>query len=96
MATIIHSKLSTTQTRAIIRLIHKKENKKLLKNWRPISLLNTDYKILTTTLAKRLQTILPKIIKSDQTAYIKDRYIGQNIRLINFRYKMILTDRSYF
>ena len=75
--------LSTTQTRAIIRLIHKKEDKKLLKNWRPISLLNTDYKILTTTLAKRLQTILPKIINSDQTAYIKDRYIGQNIRLIN-------------
>ena len=75
--------LSTTQTRAIIRLIHKKEDKKLLKNWRPISLLNTDYKILTTTLAKRLQTILPKMINSDQTAYIKDRYIGQNIRLIN-------------
>jgi hypothetical protein len=75
--------LSATQMRAVIRLIHKKDDKKLLKNWRPISLLNTDYKILTTTLAKRLRNILPTIINSDQTAYIKGRFKGQNIRLIN-------------
>jgi hypothetical protein len=75
--------LSVSQTRAIIRLIYKKRDKQLLKNWRPISLLNSDYKILTTALSKRLKTILPKLISNDQTAYIKGRYIGENIRLIN-------------
>ena len=79
----IKGELSATQKRAIIRLIYKKDDKKLLKNWRPISLLNTDYKILTSALAKRLQHILPKIINSDQSAYIKGRFIGQNIRLVN-------------
>ena len=76
-------RLSTSQTRAIIRLIYKKGDRQLLKNWRPISLLNTDYKILTTALSKRIQGILPKIISNDQTAYVKGRFIGENVRLIN-------------
>lgn len=75
--------LSTSQSRAIIRLIYKKGDRHLLKNWRPISLLNCDYKIFTTVLSKRLQSVLPKIINTDQTAYIKGRNIGENIRLIN-------------
>ena len=53
-----------------------------LKNWRPISLLNTDYKILTKTLASRLKIILPEVINDDQVAYLKERFIGQNIRTI--------------
>ena len=55
---------------------------RLLKNWRPLSLLNTDYKILTKLLAIRLQKVLPSIISEDQTGYIKGRYIGENIRTI--------------
>ena len=76
-------RLSTSQTRAIIRLIYKKGDRQLLKNWRPISLLNTDYKILTTALSKRIQGSLPKIISNDQTAYIKERFIGENVQLTN-------------
>jgi hypothetical protein len=49
---------------------------------RPISLLNVDYKILTKALAQRLCTVLPHIIHEDQTGYIKGRFIGCNIRLI--------------
>ena len=48
---------------------------------RPISLLNVDYKILTKSIAKRLEKVLPKIINSDQTGYIKGRFIGENVRL---------------
>ena len=55
---------------------------RLLASWRPVSILNTDYKILTKTLANRLQLVLPKLISPDQVGYVKNRYIGQNVRLI--------------
>ena len=76
--------LSISQRRGIISLIPKKnKDKTLLDNLRPISLLNVDYKILTKTLAKRLEKVLPTIINPDQTGYVKDRFIGKNVRLIN-------------
>ena len=75
--------MSIDQRRGVINLIPK-QNKDIrrLKNWRPISLLNTDYKILTKALATRLKSVLPSVIHPDQVAYLKGRYIGQNIRTI--------------
>ena len=76
--------LSISQRRGIITLIPKpNKDTTLLDNFRPISLLNTDYKILTKVLTKRLEKVLPKVINADQTGYIKNRYIGENIRLIS-------------
>ena len=63
--------LSITQRRGIITLIFKKGDCSLLKNWRPITLLTTDYKIFTKALANRLQRVLPSIILTDQTASIR-------------------------
>ena len=78
-----HNSLSIEQRRGILCLIPKKQrNKLLLKNWRPITLLNTDYKILAKILSVRLGSVLDKIVHPDQTAYIKGRFIGENIRLI--------------
>jgi exonuclease III len=78
-----NNKLSIEQKRGLINLIPKKnKNRLILKNWRPISLLNTDYKLLAKILASRLQEVLPHIIKQDQTGYLKNRFIGQNIRLL--------------
>ena len=74
--------LSPTQKRSILSLIFKKNDKHLLKNWRPISLLNTDYKILAHVLANRLKRVINKLIHTDQNGYIKGRNIGYNIRLI--------------
>ena len=77
-------KLSISQRRGIITFIPKpNKNTTALDNFRPISLLNTDYKILTKVIAKRLEKVLPKIINPDQTGYIKNRYIGENVRLIS-------------
>lgn len=45
-------------------------------------MLNIDYKILAHVLAKRLQVSLPIIISNDQQGFIKNRFIGFNIRLI--------------
>ena len=78
-----NGELSVDQKRGVITLIPKKHKIRiLLKNWRPISLLNTDYKILTKCLAIRLHGVLPSIIDLDQTGYLKGRYIGENIRTI--------------
>ena len=74
--------LSATQKRSILSLIFKKNDKQMLKNWRPISLLNTDYKILKHVLANRLKTVITQIIHTDQNGYIKGRNIAYNIRLI--------------
>ena len=52
--------LSVSQKRETITLIPKgDENLSELKNWRPISLLDIDYKILSKVLARRMENILP-------------------------------------
>ena len=75
--------LSIDQKRGLIKLLPKKSKiLTVLKNWRPITLLNTDYKILAHILAQRLQKVLPNLISLDQNGYIQGRYIGCNIRTI--------------
>ena len=76
--------LSISQRQGIIRLIPKKnKNLSLLNNWRPISLLNVDYKIATKALAVRLRKVLPSIMSDVQTGYIEGRFIGEDIRMIS-------------
>ena len=76
--------LSKSQRRGILTLIPKEDITLTdLKNWRPISLPNLDYKILSKILARRLEQFLPNLIHSDQTGFVRGRYIGQNIRLLS-------------
>ena len=56
-------------------LIHKKDDKQLLKNWRPMSLLNVDYKIRSKAVSLRLARVLGSIIDPDQTCLIPGRSI---------------------
>jgi hypothetical protein len=80
----LKGQFSTSQRQAIIRLIEKKDrDKTYIDNWRPISLLNVDLKIISKVLANRLKTVLNKIITSEQTAYVKDRFIGEGTRLLS-------------
>ena len=58
----------------------KKGDRTELKNYRPISLSNVDYKILAFALSNRLHKILDTIISPEQTAYVRKRFIGENIR----------------
>ena len=55
----------------------------MIKNWRPISLINVDAKIASKTLAKRLEKVLPEIIHSNQNAFVKGRSIFDAIRTID-------------
>ena len=77
-------KLGTSQLQAVIKLIEKKErDKRFIKNWRPISILSVDYKIIAKTLATRLKETVPKLISFQQTAYVKNRFIDEGGRLIS-------------
>ena len=55
-----------------------------LKNWRPITLSNCDIKIITKTLAIKVSIALSKTITPNQTAYIKNRQITDNLNLIQY------------
>ena len=54
-----------------------------LKNWRPITLLNCDYKIASKAIASCLKAVLQNLIHNDQTGFLKGRSIAENICLIN-------------
>ena len=75
--------LSANQKRGIITLLYKGEERKDLSNWRPISLLNTDYKIFSKVIALRFQSVLPQIISKHQKGFLKDRNISELIRSID-------------
>jgi hypothetical protein len=79
-ATLKKGEMSISQKQGVISLIPKanKDNSKL-KNWRPITLLNQDYKYLAKCLANRCKEVLPDIINPDQTGFVPDRLIGTNI-----------------
>ena len=75
--------LHISARRGVICLIPKKhKDLNYIKNWRPLTLLNSDYKILSKVLAIRLKLCLDKLINRDQTGFMKNRFIGENIRKI--------------
>ena len=69
--------LCTSQREALLRLIYKKDDKRLAKNWRPISLLNCDYKLASKIITDRLKQVMPSIVHSDQTCSVVGRSIFQ-------------------
>ena len=69
--------------KAIMTLIFKQGDKTNLSNYRPISLTNSDYKIIAFVLSKRLQKVAAALISDHQTGYIKNTYTGFNSRLLN-------------
>ena len=73
-------RLSILQRRGLIRLLPKKDKNPLsVASWRPITLLNVDYKILTKLFSKHLALILPKIVHPDQKGFIRGRNIQDNL-----------------
>ena len=73
----VSKKLVTSQRQAVIKLLEKEDkDKRLISNWRPISLLNVDYRIIS-------KKVLPNLISSQETAYVAQRFIGESGRLIS-------------
>ena len=73
--------LSVTQRLGIITLIPKGDKEKMfLKNWRPLTLLNALYKLVSGCIADRIKPKLETIINGDQKGFVAGRYIGEAIR----------------
>ena len=78
-----NKEMSPSQKQALITLIEKKgKDRNYLENWRPISLINEDARIASKVLAARIVKVLPEIIHTNQTGYVKDRFIGEAARSI--------------
>ena len=72
--------MTKTMREGLITIIYKgKGDRHDLKNWRPISLLNLDYKILSRILADRVKYGINTIVNTNQTCGSKDRCIHDNI-----------------
>ena len=82
---VFHTKiLRISQRQAVIKLIEKKDrDKRYISNWRPISLLNVDTKILSKAISNKLKTVLLTLISSQETAYVKNRFFGESGGLIS-------------
>lgn len=68
--------LSERMKIGMIKMIYKKRgNPSDLKNHRPLTMLNTDFKVLAKVLANRLRKVLPKIISTTQTYGVQGKDI---------------------
>ena len=74
--------LTDSQRGSLLRLIHKKDDVRLPKNWRPISLLNTDYKLASKAITERLKSVMSSIVHHDQTCSVPGRSIFSNLHLV--------------
>ena len=74
----IRSELTPSQRLALIKLIPKTTNPKSVNQWCPISLLNTEYKILSSIITDRLKPLLNQIISPEQQCGLPDLQIFNN------------------
>ena len=65
--------MTPTQRHAVITCLYKKGDKQQISNWRPVSLLNVDYKIFTKAIANKIATSLDDVISPSQTASVPGR-----------------------
>ena len=78
----LNQETSTAQKQAVIKMLEKKDkDKRFIKNWRLTSLVNTDIKIISKVLSTRIKGVLPYLISSNQTAYVKNRFLSESGKL---------------
>ena len=78
---VVHdNQMFESALQGVVSLMEKPQKNALtILNWRPLTMLNTDYKIYAKMLANRLQVVLPRLIHSDQVGFMKGRVISTNI-----------------
>ena len=90
---IIYNWVPGSFTKTVIKLIPKKPFPRMVEDYRPISLINTDQKILSHLLAGRLKNSLTTLIGPHQTAYLPQRSIHSSLTQVNLNLEQ-LTDED--
>ena len=68
----------------MIKILEKKDkDNRFIKNWRLISLLNTDMKVISKVLSRRIKGVFPYLNCSNQTAHLKNKFINESVRVIS-------------
>lgn len=73
-----HSLDLSEMNRGNMVMIPKKKDANVLRDFRPISVINALPKLIAKILANRLSTRLPELISPNQTAFVRGRYIAEN------------------
>lgn len=68
-------------------LLYKKKDKRDIQNYRPITLLNTDYKIYMKIIANQLRKVAPKPIHKDQAGFMPKRSIHDQTKIVELMIK---------
>lgn len=71
----LNKELSLSMKSAVVKLLPKKGDLTNIKNWRPISLLNTDYKLLAKIITNKIKPCLSGLISNEQKCGIEGRKI---------------------
>ena len=74
--------LALSQRRGVISLSFKRGDRLDPRNWRPITLLNVDYKLASRVIAGRLLKVIHLVVDKDQTCGVPGRFIGENVALL--------------
>lgn len=74
---------NTTLQALVVSLLKPDRTGTDMAGYRPLSLLNTDYKILSKLLAARIQQLIPHLIHIDQNGFVPGRSTALNIRRLH-------------
>uniref|UniRef100_A0A3P9PCI2 Reverse transcriptase domain-containing protein n=1 Tax=Poecilia reticulata TaxID=8081 RepID=A0A3P9PCI2_POERE len=86
-----------TFAQGVITILYKnKGDRNNLENYRPISLLDTDYKIYSKTLANRLKSVIGTLISSSQAYGIPQRNISDTVLSINHIIQSMVSSQGIF
>ena len=74
-----HGALHPTATEGIISVLYKKKERTDPRNYRPITLLNGDYKILTRILTQRMNTAVLQFVSPQQNGFVPGGFLPENL-----------------
>ena len=88
------NKIGGSTDLAFLALIPKEKGAISFDRFRPISLCNIDYKVITKVIANRIKEVLPTIIPENQGGFVQGRKIADNIILVQEAIHFSITQRE--